>query len=98
MKTIERAHTPNKWWERIRLPSNYAKSLEVIDEHLIYWPKFLIHKCKQRLTRLTQVNIRMRRIAAEEARLGEKLVPKLAPKIRGREEARERKAERAAKL
>jgi protein MAK16 len=98
MKTIERAHMPSKWWERIRLPSNYAKALEMLDERLIYWPKFLIHKCKQRLTRLTQVNIRMKNIAKEEDRLGEKIVPKLAPKIRRREETRERKAESAAKV
>lgn len=98
IKTIERAHMPSRLWEKIKLPNNYAKALETIDERLIYWPKFMIHKCKQRLTRLTQVNIRMRRIAAEEARLGEKLVPKLANKVRNREEARERKAEAAAKL
>ncbi|KFA61008.1 hypothetical protein S40285_02775 [Stachybotrys chlorohalonatus IBT 40285] len=98
MKTIERAHLPSKMWERIKLSNNYTKALEQIDARLIYWPKFLIHKCKQRLTRLTQVQIRMRRIAAEEERLGEKLVPKLAPKIRNREAARERKAEAAAKL
>jgi protein MAK16 len=98
MKTIERAHLPSKMWERIKLSNNYTKALEQIDSRLIYWPKFLIHKCKQRLTRLTQVQIRMRRIAAEEERLGEKLVPRLAPKIRHRETARERKAEAAAKL
>lgn len=40
----------------------------------------------------------MRKIAAEEDRLGEKLVPKLAPKVKHREAARERKAEAAAKL
>jgi len=98
IKTVERAHLPRKWWERIRLPSNYAKALEVIDERLIYWPKFLIHKCKQRLTRLTQVAIRTKRLAREEERLGERLVPRLAPKIRRREATRERKAEAAAKL
>ncbi|KAJ6789604.1 hypothetical protein PWT90_09842 [Aphanocladium album] len=98
MKTVERAHLPSKMWERIKLSNNYTKALEQIDDRLIYWPKFLIHKCKQRLTRLTQVQIRMRRIAAEEERLGEKLVPKLAPKIKHRERARERKAEAAAKL
>ncbi|POR36971.1 Protein mak16, partial [Tolypocladium paradoxum] len=98
MKTVERAHLPSKMWERIKLSNNYTKALEQIDERLIYWPKFLIHKCKQRLTRLTQVQIRMRRIAAEEERLGEKLVPKMAPKIKNREQARERKAEAAAKL
>lgn len=98
MKTIERAHTPAKLWQRIKLSQNYATALKQIDEHLIYWPKFLVHKAKQRVTRLTQVAIRMRRLAKEEARLGEKLVPKMAPKIRRREETRERKAEAAAKL
>ncbi|ROT39101.1 Mak16 protein [Sodiomyces alkalinus F11] len=98
MKTIERAHMPSRLWEKIKLPRNYAKALEMIDERLIYWPKFMVHKCKQRLTRLTQVNIRMRKIASEEARLGEKLVPKLPNKVRNREEARERKAEAAARL
>ena len=89
---------PSKLWERVKLSQNYAKALEQIDEKLIYWPKFLIHKCKQRLTRLTQVAIRTRRLAKEEERLGEKTVPKLAPKIRRREETRERKAEAAAKV
>lgn len=98
MKTIERAHMPSKLWERIKLSPNYAKALQQIDERLIYWPKFLIHKCKQRLTRLTQVAIRTRRLAKEDERLGERVVPKLAPKIRRREETRERKAEAAAKV
>jgi protein MAK16 len=98
IKTIERSHLPKKWWERIRLPSNYAKALESIDEQLIYWPKFLVHKCKQRLTRLTQVAIRTRKLVREQERLGEQLVPKLAPKIRRREATRERKAEAAAKV
>ncbi|RYP56336.1 hypothetical protein DL771_011955 [Monosporascus sp. 5C6A] len=98
MKTIERAHMPSKLWEKIKLSQNYQTALKQIDDRLIYWPKFLVHKCKQRLTRLTQVAIRMRKLAKEEARLGEKVVPKLAPKIRRREETRERKAEAAAKL
>ncbi|KAF2142218.1 uncharacterized protein K452DRAFT_298203 [Aplosporella prunicola CBS 121167] len=98
IKTIERSHQPNRWWERIKLSSNYAKALEQVDQRLIYWPKFLIHKNKQRLTRLTQVRIRSQRLAKEQERLGETLVPKLAPKIRRREETRERKAEAAAKL
>jgi len=98
MKTIERAHLPSKLWERVKLSANYSKALEQLDTQLMYWPKFLIHKNKQRLTRLTQVAIRTRRLAKEEERLGEKLVPKLAPKIRRREATRERKAEAAAKV
>lgn len=98
MKTVERAHMPSKWWERIRLSSNYAKALEQLDERLIYWPKFLVHKCKQRLTRLTQVAIRMKKLEKEDGMIEETVVPKLAPKIRRREETRERKAENAAKV
>ena len=98
MKTIERQHTPSKLWERIKLSQNYTTALSQIDSRLIYWPKFLIHKCKQRLTRLTQVAIRTRRLAREEERLGEKVVPKLAPKVRKREATRERKAEAAARV
>lgn len=98
MKTVERAHMPNRWWEKVKLSNDYTKALAQIDSQLIYWPKFLIHKCKQRLTRLTQVAIRTKKLMKEQERLGETLVPKLAPKVRRREEGRERKALSAAKL
>ncbi|KAI9831978.1 MAG: hypothetical protein M1826_002706 [Phylliscum demangeonii] len=98
IKVVERAHLPSKLWERVTLSSNYKTALQQIDEQLIYWPKFLLHKCKQRLTRLTQVAIRARKLAKEEERLGEKIVPRLGPKIRRREDTRERKAEAAAKV
>ena len=97
MKTIERAHMPSKLWERIKLSENYARSLAQIDERLIYWPKYLIHKCKQRMTRLAQVALRSRKVAREEERMGETLIGK-APKIKRREATRERKALAAAKV
>jgi protein MAK16 len=98
IKEAERSHLPSKWWEKIKLPSNYTRALALVDQHLQYFPKFLLHKNKQRLTRLTQVNIRIRKLAKEDERLGERLVPRLAPKVRRREEGRERKALAAAKV
>ncbi|KAL6929802.1 ribosome biosynthesis protein [Hanseniaspora valbyensis] len=95
MKTAERAHTPAKMWERIRLSKNYKKALTQVDDHLIYWNKFLIHKCKQRLTRLTQVAITERRLALRE---DERHYVGIAPKVKRREQNRERKALAAAKI
>lgn len=95
MKTAERAHMPSRWWERIRLSKNYGKALSQIDEHLQYWQKFLIHKCKQRLTKLTQVAITERRLALREE---ERHYVGVKPKVKRREENRERKALAAAKI
>ena len=95
MKTAERAHTPAKLWERIRLSKNYAKALTQVDDHLLYWNKFLIHKCKQRLTRLTQIAVTERRM---ELREEERHYVGVAPKVKRRDENRERKALAAAKI
>eukprot|EP00889_Picochlorum_renovo_P004956 jgi/Picre1/31986/NNA_007334.t1 len=62
IKTAERAHAPKKMWQKIRLKRQYAAALAQIDEHLAYWPKFLVHKNKQRLTKITQYLIRMRKL------------------------------------
>lgn len=94
MKTAERAHMPNKLWERIKLPRNYEKALEIIDKNLMYWPKFLVHKTKQRLTKMTQMRIRMRKLALKTR---EKIMTLPRKEIK-REPRREEKAEKAAML
>nr|KAJ0207158.1 hypothetical protein LSAT_V11C500289720 [Lactuca sativa] len=94
MKTIERAHMPNKLWERVKLPRNYEKTLEIIDKNLMYWPKFLVHKEKQRLTKMTQMCIRMRKLALKTR---EKIMTS-PRKEKKREARREEKAEKAAIL
>ncbi|KAL0004333.1 hypothetical protein SO802_011894 [Lithocarpus litseifolius] len=94
MKSIERAHMPNKLWERVKLPRNYEKALEIVDKHLMYWPKTLVHKTKQRLTKMTQMRIRMRKLAL---RTREKIMT-TPRKEKKREARREEKAERAAAL
>lgn len=39
MKTIERAHKPNELWEKVKLPRNYEKALEIIDKHMVCYSK-----------------------------------------------------------
>ncbi|KAF6176420.1 hypothetical protein GIB67_005318 [Kingdonia uniflora] len=94
MKTIERAHMPKNLWERVKLPRNYEKALEIIDKHLMYWPKFLVHKIKQRLTKMTQMRIRTRKLALKTR---EKIMT-IPRKESKREARREEKAETAAVL
>ncbi|KAF3510518.1 hypothetical protein F2Q69_00004117 [Brassica cretica] len=94
MKTIERAHMPKNLWERIKLPRNYEKALELIDKHLLYWPKLLQHKVKQRLTKMTQIRLRTRKL---NLKTREKIMTMARRDIK-REPRREEKALKAAQL
>mmetsp|Transcript_58780 Transcript_58780/g.110129 ORF Transcript_58780/g.110129 Transcript_58780/m.110129 type:complete len:274 (+) Transcript_58780:52-873(+) len=94
MKTVERAHSPKNLWERVKLSRNYLQALEQINKHLEYWPAGVINRCKQRLTKIRQMLIRMRKLALKG---GSKLVP-IKKKTERREATRELKAETAAKV
>lgn len=94
LKTIERAHTPKNLWQKIRLNRSYTKALQQIDQQLQFWPKFLVHKNKQRLTKITQYLIRMRKLVLK-ARPALVTMPNRTEK---RERRLEAKAQIAARL
>eukprot|EP00002_Diphylleia_rotans_P008000 TRINITY_DN1765_c0_g2_i3.p1 TRINITY_DN1765_c0_g2~~TRINITY_DN1765_c0_g2_i3.p1 ORF type:complete len:315 (+),score=104.10 TRINITY_DN1765_c0_g2_i3:84-1028(+) len=94
MKTIERAHTPAKMWEKVKLQKNFTKALEQIDENLQYWPKFYLMKTKQRLAKIMQYLVRMRQMKLK----GEPEYMPIKKKDEKREEKRESKALAAAHI
>lgn len=93
-KTVERAHTPSSLWERVQLSADYAQALDQITKSLNHWPRFLVHKNKQRLTKLVQYLIRSRRLN-KNSRSSLITMPRRDLKL---EKRREEKAEAAARI
>ncbi|CAJ1949751.1 unnamed protein product [Cylindrotheca closterium] len=99
MKTVERAHSPKNLWEKVLLSRNYSKALAQIDEHLQFFPKVLVHRNKQRLTKIHQYLLRMRKLKLKElSGRKAKIVQAPTRKVAQREARREQKALVAAKI
>eukprot|EP00400_MALV-I_sp_L67-5_P000191 gene191-92_t len=94
IKTVERAHMPNRLWEQIPLSKNFAEALQQVDTEMHLMNPTQINRVKARLVKLRQMLIRSRRL---ELSMRPTLVG-IKKKTERREKAREMKAEAAANV
>lgn len=78
----------------IRLSRNYQKALKQVTEELEYWPEMLVHKNKQRLTKIFQYLLRIRKLSALPR---PKLIP-LQKNVEKVDRKREARAEVVARI
>lgn len=95
-KTVERAFSPARMWERIKLDKNFERALGQIETELEHWPAFLQAKCKLRLAKTLEYLKRMRKIALDEANAP--VLKVRAKKVLKREASREARAKKVAQL
>ncbi|CDI82996.1 MAK16 protein, putative [Eimeria acervulina] len=95
LKTVERAHLPNRLWERIKLSRNISEAKKTIEKHMKnVYPQHQIERCKRRTIKLKHMIDRMRKL---ELKPKEKLEG-VKKKTERREAAREKKALVAAHI
>lgn len=94
MKEPERRHKPRALYEKIELDKDYEKALEMIGAELKGWNKLLVHKCKQRLTKLS--DYLERKALLDE--IGRPVYIHRRRKAEKQDRAREAKAARVAKI
>lgn len=54
VKEPERVHVPRDAYEEIKLSPSHEEALRQIEENLEFWDEKVVHKCKQKLSKLTQ--------------------------------------------
>lgn len=60
VKEPERCSMPRNMYEKIKLSGDYQVALREIEEHLEFWDPEVIHKCRQRMTKLVEYHERIR--------------------------------------
>ncbi|KAI5184540.1 protein MAK16 [Nematocida homosporus] len=94
LKEPERVHKPRLQYEKILLDSDYKTALSQIDKEVKDFGSFLVHKCKQRLTKLSDYLERKELLD----KIGRPNYIKRRKKAEKQDRARETKAVKVAKI